>query len=282
MRIVWFIVVSLCIAVPVWASGHGPVFGYATPTNSQGEWSFDFGLLERNTAVGSQLTARSIFTYGFTPYMQLSLTTPAIVTDTNLPTTMMTGGDFFESNFAWRFQHDARAIGKRIESTAFGGLVVPGPQRGLGMMSRIARAPGLNAGAVTGLASRSHYFWIGGGYTRFMERGNTRMPSTLSYSLVYGYRPRAMRKDYPFWDWRLFGELTGERGSRLLMGGVPMSGTQAHQVFLGPTTLGIFKTFAISGGVQFPIYRDVGSLLPPERIRVAINVTYFLFQHGQH
>jgi len=52
--------------------------------------------------------------------------------------------------------------------------------------------------------------------------------------------------------------------------------------FLGPTTLGIYKTFAISGGVQFPIYRNVGTLLPKERVRVAINITYFLFQHGQH
>ena len=282
MRLCLSIVLSLCFVTPAWASGHGPVFGYATPTNSQGEWSFDLGLLERNTALGSQLTARSMFTYGFTPYMQLSLTAPTILTNTNLPTTMMTGGDFFESNFAWRFQHNARAIGKRIETTAFGGLVVQGPQPGVGLMSRIARAPGVNAGAVTGLASRSHYFWLGGAFTRFMERDNTRMPSTLSYSLVYGFRPRALRKDYPFWDWRLFGELTGERDSRLLIDGVPMPGTQAHQLFLGPTTLGIYKTFAISGGVQFPIYRNVGTLLPKERVRVAINITYFLFQHGQH
>ena len=148
------------------------------------------------------------------------------------------------------------------------------------VMSRIARAPGVNAGMVTGLASRSHYLWIGGGYTRFMERDNTRMPSTISYSLVYGYRPRALRKDYPFWDWRLFGELTGERDSRLLMAGIQMPGTQAHQVFIGPTTLGIYKTFAIAGGVQFPIYRNVGPVLPRERFRVAINLTYFLFSHG--
>jgi len=282
MRKCLCIIAALGLALPLWGSGHGPVFGYATPTNSQGEWSFDFGLLERNTELGSQLTARSMFTYGFTPYMQLSLTVPALVTNTNLPTTMMTGGDYFQSNFAWRFQHKAPSVGKRIETTAFGGFVVPGPQPGSGLMSRIERAPGFNAGLVSGLASRSHYLWVGGGYTRFMERDSTRMPTTLSYSFVYGYRPRALRKDYPFWDWRLFAELTGERDSQLIMGGVPIPGTYAHQVFIGPTTLGIFKTFAISGGVQFPIYRDVGFLLPRERVLVAINVTYFLFQHGQH
>src|SRR5437868_5540943 len=110
MRSYLFIVLTLCIAAPVWASGHGPVFGYATPTNSQREWSFDFGLLDRNTALGSQVTARSMFTYGFTPYMQLSLTAPAILTNTNIPTTMMAGGDYFQSNIAWRFQHKAPSI----------------------------------------------------------------------------------------------------------------------------------------------------------------------------
>jgi hypothetical protein len=282
MRTYLCIIAALGLSLSALASGHGPVFGYATPTNSQGEWSFDFGLLERNTALGSQLTARSMFTYGFTPYIQLSVTAPAILANANLPTTMTTGGDYFQSNFAWRFQHKAPAVGKRIETTAFGGLVVPGPQPGSGLTSRIVRAPGFNAGLVSGLASRSHYLWLGGAYTRFIERDSTRMPTTLSYSLVYGYRPRVLRKDYPFWDWRLFGELTGERDSRLIMGGMPMSGTQAHQIFVGPTTLGIYKTFAISAGVQFPIYRDVGYLLPKERIRVAINVTYFLFQHGQN
>jgi hypothetical protein len=272
----------LCIAAPLWATGHGPVFSYATPTNSQGEWSFDFGLFARNAIAGSQVTARSMLAYGLTPYTQISVTTPAILTDANLPTTMMTGGDFFESSFAWRFQHEAKAVGKRVETTAFAGVVVPGPQPGSGLMSRVARAPGLNAGVVSGLASRSHYFWIGGGYTRFMERENTRMPSTLSYSMTYGYRPRVLRKDYPFWDWRLFAELTGESDSRIVVAGSPVPGTQAHQVFFGPTTLGIYKSFAISGGVQFPVYRNVGSLLTRERVRVAINLTYFLFQHGQH
>ena len=142
------------------------------------------------------------------------------------------------------------------------------------------RAPGTNAGIVSGLASRSNYLWLGGAYTRFMERDNHRMPSTISYSLVYGYRPRALRKDYPFWDWRLFGELTGERDSRAVLGGIPVPGTEAHQVFIGPSTLGIYKNFAVEGGVQFPIYRAVGSFFPRERFRVAINLSYFLFQHG--
>jgi len=84
MRTIFCIVFVLCFSLSSWATGHGPVFGYATPTNSQGEWSFDFGLQERDTALGSQLAARSMFTYGFTPYLQLSLTTPAILTNTQM------------------------------------------------------------------------------------------------------------------------------------------------------------------------------------------------------
>jgi len=283
MRTIFCIVFVLCFSLSSWATGHGPVFGYATPTNSQGEWSFDFGLQERDTALGSQLAARSMFTYGFTPYLQLSLTTPAILTNThaNLPVTMMSGGDYFQSNLSWRFQHQAKSIGKRIETTGFGGLVAVGPQAGSGPTSTIARAPGFNAGAVAGLASRSHYLWLGGAYTYFIERDRSRIPSTVSYSLVYGFRPRSLRKDYPHWDWRIFGELVGERSSRVLMSGSLMSGTQAHQVFFGPSTLGIYKSFAIAGGVQFPVYRDVGSFFPRERVRVVINLSYFLF-HREH
>ena len=36
------------------AANHGPVFGLATPTNSQGEWSFDQGVFDRTTSLGSQ------------------------------------------------------------------------------------------------------------------------------------------------------------------------------------------------------------------------------------
>ena len=82
---------------------------------------------------------------------------------------------------------------------------------------------------VSGFASRSQYFWLGSGYTRFADCDGDRLPSTFSYSLAYGYRPPVLRKDYPFWDWRLFGELVGEKNSRVLQGGAPVLGTDAHQ-----------------------------------------------------
>jgi len=57
-RAVLFIVLGLpALAV---AAEHGPVFGLATPTNSQGEWSFDEGVFGRNTALGSQVSVREL------------------------------------------------------------------------------------------------------------------------------------------------------------------------------------------------------------------------------
>ncbi len=271
---------GLCLVAQASAAGHGPIFGYATPVNSQGEWSFDEGLIWRNTGAGSQLTSRSLFAYGFTPHLQVSFTVPAILTNASLPGTRLGGGGDFESNLGWRFHHNAKNVGLRLESTAFAGIVVPGPQGGPGVLDNLERAPGITLSAATGLASRSNYVWFGGGYTGFAANNGDRRPQTFTYSAVYGYRPRALRKDYPFWDWRGFAELTGEKSTTARFGGATLAGSDAHQIFLGPSVLGIYKSFAISGGVQFPIYRDVGSLLPRERVRVALNVSYFLFQHS--
>jgi len=263
------------------AAAHGPLFGLATPTNSQGEWSFDEGIFGRNTSFGTQASIRGLVAYGFTPHLTLSFTLPAVVGDTPLPPTRIQPGADFESTLAWRFQHSATKIGTRIESTAFAGLVVPGPQSGFDGVVHTTNAPGTMFGAVTGLASRSHYLWLGSTFTKFYEHHGHRRPDVLDYSLVYGYRPPKWRRPPDKWDWRLFGELVGERSNRFLQANTPVANTQAHQVFLGPTALGIFHNYTVSFGAQFPIYQNVGSAFPKERVRFAVNFSYLLFQHGQ-
>ena len=262
------------------AAAHGPLFGLATPTNSQGEWSFDEGIFGRNTSLGTQASIRGLVAYGFTPHLTLSFTLPAVVGDTPLPPTRIQPGADFESTLAWRFQHSATKIGTRIESTAFAGLVVPGPQSGFDGVVHTTNAPGTMFGAVTGLASRSHYVWLGSTFTRFYEHHGHRPPDVLDYSLVYGYRPPKWRRPPDKWDWRLFGELVGERSNRFVQANVPVANTQANQVFLGPTALGIFHNYTVSFGAQFPIYQNVGSAFPKERVRFAVNFSYLLFQHG--
>lgn len=271
---------GLCLLpLQAMASGHGPVFGLATPTNSQGEWSFDQGVFGRTTSVGSQASIRELIGYGITPHLTLSATLPVVVGDTRLsPTRIQPGGDF-DSTLAWRFQHRATRVGTRIESTAFAGLAVPGPQSAFNGVARTTNVPGFMAGAVTGRASLSHYLWVGATFTRFSERDGNRRPDVLDYSLVYGYRPPKWRKTPDKWDWRLFGELVGERSNRFLQANTTVANTQAHQVFLGPSALGIYRNYTVSFGAQFPIYRDVGAVWPKERVRFAFNFSYLLFQH---
>jgi hypothetical protein len=96
----------------------------------------------------------------------------------------------------------------------------------------------------------------------------------LFYSFAYGYRPESWRKDNG-WDWRLFAECTGERIGALEHTGLNVAGSSANQVFIGPTTLGVYKNYAISGGVQFAAYQKVGPAYPRERVRVAVNFTWF-------
>jgi hypothetical protein len=270
------------LALPLFAvaAAHGPVFGLATPTNSQGEWSFDEGIFGRNTALGSQGSVRELIAYGFTPHLTLSLTLPVVVGDTRLPPTRIQPGDDFDATVAWRFQHRATKVGTRFESTAFAGLAVPGPQSGFKRVAHTTNAPGTMFGVVSGMASLSNYLWLGSTYTKFYEHDGNKRPDVLDYSLVYGYRPPKWRRPPDKWDWRLFGELVGERSDRFLQANSVVPNTQAHQVFLGPTALGIFHNYTVSFGAQFPIYQNVGSGFPKEHVRFAVNFSYLLFQHG--
>jgi hypothetical protein len=262
------------------AAEHGPVFGLATPTNSKGEWNFDEGLFGRNTALGSEASFRELVGYGFTPHLMLSVTLPAVVGDTRLPPTRIQPGAEFDTTLTWRFQHRATKVGTRIETTGFASLVFPGPQSGFKGVAHTTNAPGTMFGVVSGRASRSHYFWLGGTYTKFYEHNGDKRPDVFDYSLVYGYRPPSWRRPPDKWDWRVFGELVGERSDKFLQSNTLVADTQAHQVFVGPTALGIFHQYTVSLGAQLPIYQNVGSTFPKERVRFAFNFSYLLFQHA--
>jgi hypothetical protein len=262
------------------AANHGPVFGLATPTNSQGEWSLDQGVFDRTTSLGSQASIRELVGYGFTPHLTLSFTLPGVVGNTPLPPTRIQPGDDFDTTLAWRFQHTATKVGTRIESTAFAGMVVPGPQSAFSGI-KPTNVPGFMIGGVTGRASLSHYLWLGGTLTKFFEHDGSQRPDVFDYSLVYGYRPAKWRRTPDKWDWRLFAELVGERSGTFLQASVPVRNTQAHQVFLGPTALGIFHNYTVSFGAQFPVYQNVETQVRKERVRIAINFSYLLFQHSR-
>src|SRR6201982_4279825 len=115
-------IVLLILALPLFAiaAAHGPVFGLATPTNSQGEWSFDEGVFGRNTSLGSEDSFRELLAYGFTPHLTLSFTLPAVIGNTTLPPTRIQPGDDFDSTVSCAFPPRATRVGTRIENTAFG------------------------------------------------------------------------------------------------------------------------------------------------------------------
>ena len=165
------VVLLVVFGLPLFATAaaHGPVFGLATPTNSQGEWSFDEGIFGRSTSLGSEASVRSLIAYGFTPHLTLSVTLPVVIGNTALPPTRIQPGDDFDSTVAWRFQHRATKVGTRLESTAFAGLVVPGPQSGFRGIAHTTNVPGTMFGVVSGMASRSHYVWLGATFTKFYE-----------------------------------------------------------------------------------------------------------------
>lgn len=270
---------TLGVSTPVHASQHGPLFGLATPTNAKGGWSVDLGTMGRVGAQDIGSMARAMLSYGITEDLQISFSAPAIFSSAPLPPARITGmmptSPDFEGLLAWRFQRRAPSVGTRFETTAYGGLLVPGPQRTAGMLGTLKRAPGVYTAIVTGVASRRSYFWGGISNTHYAQREGDRRPNIFTYTVVYGYRPPAGRKDYPHLDWRFFGEMTGENSNKTRQAGMVMPGTGGNQIFLGPSALIICKSHAIEAGVQFPVFRDVGPTFEGEKLRFAVDFSHF-------
>ena len=205
------------------ASGHGPVFGLATPTNSQGEWSFDEGIFGRNSSLGSQASIRTLMAYGFTPHLTLSFTLPAVVGDTPLPPTESSRVQISTPQSHGDSSTEPQRSVHVLKARPSLGLAVPGPQSGFKGVAHTTNVPGTMFGVVSGMASRSHYVWLGSTFTKFYEHNGDRRPDVLDYSLVYGYRPQKWRRPPDKWDWRLFGELVGERSNRFLQAKRPVA-----------------------------------------------------------
>jgi hypothetical protein len=278
MKLLLILVCAVALTGKAFPADHGPVFSYATPVNSQREFSFDTGIIGRNGSQGTQFSTGSGFGYGITPHITLTAFLPGAFGSGNLPESRIMSGSEWSAGASWRFQHSVTSVGKRIESTASLGLVVPGPQQESGVLGGLHRAPGVTGSLVTGLASRSQYVWVGGGYTRFAEASHDRRPDTLSWSAVYGYRPSSLRRGYDKWDYRGFAELTGEHTGVVRSNGIIQPDSSSTTVWLGPSVLAIYKNIAIEGGVQGPLFRDVSeSVYGRERVRFAINLSYLKY-----
>ena len=278
MKAILLLASTLVLTSTAFATDHGPVFGYATPVNSQGEISCDTGIFGRNGTGGTQLSTGTGCGYGVTPHFTVSAFLPATFGSGSLPESRIMPGSEWSAGASWRFLHSVTSVGKRIESTASLGVVLPGPQQDSGVLGSLHREPGVAGSIATGYASRSQYLWVGGGYTSFVPGPNDRRPDTISWSGVYGYRPAKLRRAYDQWDYRGFAELTGEHAGNVRSVGAVLPDSSTTSIWLGPSVLAIFKNVAIEGGLQAPVYRDASeSLYGRERFRFALNISYLRF-----
>ena len=268
----------MAFSAPAWASDHGPVFGYATPVNSQGEVSCDTGIFGRNGSRGTKLSTGTACGYGLTPHLTFTAFVPATFGSGSLPESRIFPTGEWSAGASWRFFHSVTQVGKRLEGTGSLALVVPGPQADSGVLGSINRAPGVAGTLAAGFASRSQYLWLGGGYTGFFEKGGSRRPDTISWSTVYGFRPAKLRRGYDQWDYRGLVEFTGEHTGGVRVQNAMMPDSSSTSLWLGPSALAIFKNVAIEGGVQAPLYRDVSTTLyGRENVRFALNFSYLRF-----
>ena len=266
------------------ASGHGPLFGAATPTLGKGGWQFDqtwMGQVVEGPDDGGQIL-RSMIGVGLTEKIQLSVSLPVTLVGTSLlPSgrmmSMMSYNRDIEALAGWRFQTRPAGHGARFESTVFAGGTVPLKSR----IAGIAAAPAGYVSVTSGYASRSHYFWAGGSYQRSSQRAGDRLGRVGSYSLVYGYRPPAWRLDYPKPDLRIFVEAVGDWTAPTRHDGSLMPDTGGRVMLAGPTALLLYKAYGVEGGILFPVNQRMNGTQSRERFRFAVNFTYFFWPGKQ-
>lgn len=259
--------------------GHGPAFGLSTPTLGKGGWSLDVAAMSRVVGEKHMTMTRPMLSYGITEDLQASVSLPMpLYVPQGLPTAhamsrMPTTPDV-ELLVGWRFHRRGTDVGSRFESTAWVGFDYPTDAVRAGART----SPGLYGALVTGYASRTIYAWVGGLYRRYMSPvGDTadHLGDVAMYSLVLGYRPPPFQKDFPHPDWRLFIEAVGEYGARNVIGGIEQPNTGGHQIFVGPTLLGLYGSWGISGGPVFPVYRKLNGIQPADRVRLMVNTTFW-------
>jgi len=262
---------------PVFAAGHGPVFGAATPVLGRGGWSIDQGwTLRSGDDEQREQMLKTMLSYGITENWQVSGSLPLAMSDGTLaPARMMSAMSSdreFEALSAYRFQRRTVGIGGRQESTLYVGGTTPFDST----RNRVNVGASVEAGVSTGFASRAHYVWVGGGVQHFFERGGEQFGSSRLVTGVYGYRPAILRTEAGKPDLRFFVEVMAEdRASAQASRAIVSNG--ARTVFVGPTALLLHKAMGIEGGVLFPAYEAVAPATPAERVRVAVNFTYFFW-----
>jgi len=262
------------------SQGHGPVFGLSTPTLRDGGWSLDAGFMGQRIGEREMAMFRPMLSYGVTENLQLSASLPVplytaqgMMMSPRVATRMPATPDI-ELTLGYRFHRSDLGIGSRFESTAYVATAYPTDATRHGLVT----SPGLSGSLVTGYVSRSLYAWAGGMYRRYMSPvGATadHAGDLAMYSLVLGYRPPVFQRDYPHADWRMFVEAVGEVSARDVAAGVERPASGGHELFVGPTLLGLYGGWGVSGGPLFPVYRQVNGERPRQKLRFALDIIFW-------
>ena len=260
-----------------YASGHGPVFGAATPTLGRGAWSIDQAWTMRfGEESAREHMLKTMVTFGITEILQASVSVPELMSDNELaPARMMnamSNDRELEGLIGYRFHRTPVGIGGRRESTLYVGGTVPFEESRLGTSA----GGSLIVSAATGYAGRSHYVWFGGALQHYFPRDGERLGDSRTLTAVYGYRPPVFRAENGRPDLRFFVESTFE--DRQVNESIDARLTPPPRtLFIGPTTLLVYKAIALSGGVQWAAYQDESASVR-ERARIAVNFSYFWFR----
>jgi hypothetical protein len=223
-----------------------------------------------------QQMLKTMLSFGITENLQLSGSFPLAMSDGALAPARMMGAMSsdreFEALTAYRFQRRTIGIGGRQESTFYIGATGPFERQRNG----IDIGPSVEAGISTGYASRAHYVWVGGSAQHYFDRDGGQFGDARLITGVYGYRPPVLRTEAGKPDLRFFVEVTAEDRARGRVPGAELP-IGARTVFVGPTSLLLYKAVALEGGVLFPAYERIDSGSTTERVRVAVNVAYFFW-----
>lgn len=259
-------------------SGHGPLFGGATPVLGKGGWAFDAAWMARSSEDAFAQTLRTMISFGVTEEIQLSGSVPFdIGTHPPLPgarmMAMMSSQRELELLGGWRVHTRPVGVGGRIETTVYAGVTYPLAE-GSGIHEL---TPSVQVSAASGFVSRGHYFWAGAGHQHYLVRDAGRPSNVTSCSVVYGYRPPSWRLEYPKPDVRVFAELVGERITHARHHGVENIFSGGSAVFVGPTVLALYKAYGLEAGVLFPVYRSMRIGERREHLRAGVNFAYFFW-----
>ena len=260
------------------AQGHGPLYGFPTPTLAKGGVNLNVAGMSLSTEDKTSYMLRYLFSYGITEDLQINLTTPTMIERLDNPprtrgNSNMPANSDIEASLWYRFFSNAFGVGKRFESTVIFGVSAPTDD----VRGQVNVGNSVHGAISTGYASRTWYAWLGGGYQYYLERDNEQLGDLPYASLVVGYRPDIFMGDYPKPDWRIFVESLAEfPGDNKYIAQPNFTEERSKKVLIGPSFLGLYGAWGISFGALVPIVQDLTPGAVKENYRVSFNLSYWL------